>query len=184
MTARPSQRGFTLSETLTALAIAGIGLSLAAPGLQSLATRNQGAASVNELVSTLHLARSAAVTRNALVAVCPSADGERCDGSAWDEGWIAFVDADANQERGTAETLLHRATALPDLELRSAQFEQAFTYAPNGRISGAGSPPGTGEFTFCAPGADAVHRVVVVRASGIPVLADRRRDGSTTGCNT
>ena len=184
MTAQPRQHGFTLSETLTALAVAGISLSLAAPSLQSLAMRNQQATSVNQLVATMHLARSEAVLRNALVAVCASAGGERCDGSAWENGWIAFVDTDANQQRAEAEALLERVTALRGLQLRSAEFERAFTYAPNGRVSVAGSGESTGEFAFCELGADSVSRVLVVRASGIPALIDRHRDGSITGCNS
>ena len=183
MTARPMQRGFTLSETLAVLAVAGIGLSLAAPSLKSLSGRNQQAVSVNQLVSTMHLARSEAVMRNARVAVCASATGESCDGRAWEDGWIAFVDADANQERAAGEMLIDHITALPGLRLRSAEFAQSFAYRPDGRVIAADGAARTGEFAFCEPGATAAARVVIVRASGLPTLAQQHRDGSSSGCD-
>lgn len=181
MTARPGQRGFTLSETLTALAVAGIGLSLATPSLQSLAARNEHAAAVNQLVSTLHRARSESVMRNTPVAVCASVGGERCDGEAWRDGWIAFVDADADQQRAAGETLLERVPALAGLELESPQFDTVFSYRPNGRL-GNDSAGSAAQFVFCRSGATTPERVVFVRTSGIPALVEQPRAGSAAGC--
>lgn len=177
-----SQRGFTLGETLTALAVLGIGLSMAAPGLQALNARNQEAVSVNQFVSTLHLARSEAVMRNARVTVCASSDGAWCDGRPWEQGWIAFLDIDANADRAPAEALLDQVPGLSGMQLRSAQFERAFTYRPNGRVTAAGQEAATGEFAFCEPGADAAVKVVILRADGLPTLSRTGRDGTVAGC--
>jgi type IV fimbrial biogenesis protein FimT len=172
------QQGFTVAETLTALAVVGIGVSMAVVGLDSLADHNHRSTAVNRWVSTLHLARSEAVTRNAQVAVCASRSGERCDGSVWEEGWIAFVDPNGDEVRSDSELILDQVDALPGLNLRSPQFATTFTYRSNGRLAGTGS----GEFAFCEAGAEKLDSVVVVRTSGIPALTDRRLDGSTTGC--
>ena len=176
------QRGFTLGETLTTLAIAGIGLSLAAPGLQSVTRSNQQAVSVNELVATLHIARSEAVTRNAPVTICASSAGLRCDGDTWEQGWIAFVEDDADADHSPSELLLNQVPGLTDMQLRSTEFERALTYGPNGRVLTAAHDAGTGEFSFCEPGADTAAKVVIVRANGLPTLSDRRRDGSAAAC--
>lgn len=176
------QRGFTLTETLAVLAVAGIGLSLAAPGLRSISAGNERAAAVNALVSTMHLARSEAVTRNARVAICASEDGERCGKEHWEQGWIAWLDDDADGARNAAEALIDRVPGVPGLELSSAQFERAFSYRPNGRAMGASPEESTGEFTFCEPGAATAARVVIVRATGLPALSDKSRDGEPADC--
>lgn len=182
MTLWHQQRGFTLGETLTALAVVGIGLSLAVPGTRDLVRSNRQAVAVNQLVSTMHLARSEAVTRNARVAVCASADGERCGTEHWENGWITFVDENANGEREADDALLDVVNGLPGQELSSAEFEHGFSYRPNGRVMGASPEQSTGEFSFCEPGADSAARVVIVRANGLPALAGKRRDGSLARC--
>lgn len=175
------QRGFTLGETLTALAVAGIGLSLAVPGLQAFSRGNGQAVAVNQLVGTMHLARSEAVMRNARVAVCASAGGERCDGRSWSDGWIAFLDSDGNLERSAAEALVERVPA-PGMVLVSSQFATSFSYAADGHASNAAGDTHAGEFAFCEAGADNAARVVILRASGLPTLAGQGRDGAAVRC--
>ncbi|MFO1356209.1 MAG: GspH/FimT family pseudopilin [Gammaproteobacteria bacterium] len=175
------QLGFTLGETLAALAVTGIGLSLAVPGLQSLTRSNGQAAAVNQLVTTMHFARSEAIMRNRPVSVCASASGTGCDSHDWSDGWIAFVDEDGNQQRAPAEALVEQAPA-PGLSLASAQFASAFGFAADGRTSGPRREVASGEFAFCAAGATTAGRVVILRASGLPTLADRGRDGAPLGC--
>ncbi len=176
------QLGFTLGETLTALAVVGIGLSLAAPGLQALTTSNRQTQAVNQLVSTMHLARSEAAMRNSRVTVCASTDGTRCDGQPWEQGWIAFLDTDGDSERAPSEALVDRAPALQGMRVRSAEYEHAFTYRPNGRVATAGHDATSGEFLFCKPDDETAARIVIVRANGLPALSDRQPDGSLAGC--
>lgn len=181
---RRHQLGFTLTEMLAAVAVMGIGLSLAAPGMDALVRGNRQASAVNDLVATMHLARSEAITRNRRVTVCASADGERCGAQPWESGWIAFVDDDADGERSGQEPLLDRIAALAGQELTSAEFERAFSYRPNGRLMGSRPEDNTGEFIFCEPAAEAAARVVIVRATGMPALAQRHRDGSVAQCRS
>lgn len=178
MTDRSRHRGFTLSETLAALAVAGLGVAFAVPGVQALAERNRQATGVNQLVTTLHLARSEAVMRNRSVTVCASATGQQCDGTAWEAGWITFVDADADGVRATGDQLLEHTAALPGLVLRSTAFADGLSFGPNGRIAGTGH----GEFDFCIPGTTTPSRVVFVRASGQPALGDHPAEATATGC--
>lgn len=182
MSRKVRQRGFTLGETLTALAIVGVGLSLAVPSLQSLTSSNRQATAVNDLVATMHLARSEAVMRNRHVTVCTSTDGESCGDEHWEQGWIAWVDDNGNGTREAAETLIDRVAGLAAQELSSAEFAHEFSYRPNGRPMGASPDQSTGEFAFCEPGADVAAKIVILRANGLPALSDRRRDGSPASC--
>ena len=75
---RSGQRGFSLGEILATLGVAAVSLSLVVPSLDSVTRSNRRASAINELVATLHVARSEAITRNASVVVCPSQDGQTC----------------------------------------------------------------------------------------------------------
>lgn len=185
MGSKARQLGFTLSETLGVLAVVGIGLSLAVPGLQSITDNNRQATGINQLVSTLHLARSEAITRNTVVSVCASTDAEHCQPVPWEQGWIAFLDANGDAVRGPDEILIDVALALPGQELTSSEFPGTFSYHPDGRIAEDAQDAASatsGEFAFCAAGAEQADRIVIVRANGQPVLSGLGRDGQPAAC--
>ena len=59
----------------------------------SVVSNNRRATSINQLVSTMHAARSEAITRNVQVTLCPSGNGTTCtDGGNWGGGWIYAPD--------------------------------------------------------------------------------------------
>jgi hypothetical protein len=84
--------------------------------------------------------------------------------------------------RAEGEALIDRVPGVPGLELSSAEFEHVFSYQPNGRAMGASPEESTGEFTFCEPGAGTAARVVIVRATGLPALSEKSRDGEPAKC--
>jgi type IV fimbrial biogenesis protein FimT len=181
---RTAQYGFTLGETLATLSVVGIALALAVPELHSVTANNRRAAAVNDLVSTMHLARSEAVMRNQRVTVCASLDGKSCAGHSWEQGWIAFIDSDGDGQRAGAETIIDHVPSLAGMRLDSAQFGNALTYRPDGRAMGPTPDISTGEFTFCEAGAETATRVVAVRANGLPSLSGHGRDGKPAACPT
>ena len=65
-------RGFTLTELLIALAIAGILAMIGAPAMGGLIARTRDSGIENAIAAGLRGARTAAVMRNARVLVCPS----------------------------------------------------------------------------------------------------------------
>jgi prepilin-type N-terminal cleavage/methylation domain-containing protein len=174
----PPQTGFTLAETLMGLAILGLTLSFAAPGLGQLTRSNRDAATVNQLVATLHLARSAAVTRNRAVGVCPSADGLSCDGSEWQQGWITFLDSDADGSRAPDEALLDAQPAVDGTRIHSKPYRTGIGYGPTGAVT----PRTGGQFSLCADAARIATRLIVVRGSGLPALRDPDETDTTSRC--
>ncbi len=87
------QKGFTLIELVTVMAVATILLGVGIPGFRALATTNQLTSTSNQLVSSLNLARQEAVTRGVPVSVCSSSDGASCSGGTdWTVGWMVFAD--------------------------------------------------------------------------------------------
>lgn len=99
--------GFTLLELLIVTALLALTASLVVPGLHSLLSYGRRATEINRLDRDLIFARSEAITRGLTVTLCTSPDGDMCStGSDWDDGWIVFVDEDADLEHDSGETLL------------------------------------------------------------------------------
>jgi len=107
-------RGFTLIELVVTLAIGAVLLTMAVPNFTLTIKNNRVTAQTNDFVTSLNLARSEAIKRGARVTVCKSADGSTCDTSTtgWEQGWIVFVDSNADQVHDGGETLLLTAGAL------------------------------------------------------------------------
>ncbi len=94
------QSGFTLLELMAAIAILGILLGFAVPGLQAFIQDNRLISQINQLSTSFALARSEAIKLNQRVIVCVSSDGEQCEALSsdtdWNVGWIVFVDRDGS----------------------------------------------------------------------------------------
>ncbi|MCB1919531.1 MAG: GspH/FimT family pseudopilin [Candidatus Competibacteraceae bacterium] len=89
------QRGFTLIELIITMAIAAIVLTVGVPSFQAMMRNNRAATYTNQFMSALNLARSEAIKRGWRVVLCPG-NQAGCNGNAWGNGWIVFIDADAN----------------------------------------------------------------------------------------
>jgi len=102
------QTGFTLVELMITLFIAAILITVAVPSFTATIQNNRVTTQINEFVSTLNLARTEAIKRGARVTVCKSADASNCDTSStgWEQGWIVFIDTDADETRDSGETIL------------------------------------------------------------------------------
>ena len=176
------QRGFTLTDLITTLAVAGISASLAVPSFNNVLNNNRRQSAVNEFVSSLHVARSEAITRNMRVVVCSSANGIACDGAAWKSGWLVFADTDADRTLDVGETVLMQGSEKEHIQIASADFATVLSYRPNGRIMGAAVANNQGELTFCDPRGVNHARVVIVSPSGNPRLSETTMAGAAPVC--
>jgi len=178
------QRGFTLTELLTAVTVMGILMAVAVPGMQSVVANNRRVTMSNEIAYAMRIARSEAISRNIQVSVCPSKEGLSCDGDGWADGWIVFTDPAQDRTFDGADVLLLAAEGVNAIDVFPESFDDSFTYRPNGRVMvGDDTSANTGQFTICdARGADHA-RVLIVSVSGRPQLSEYQSDGSAPSCS-
>jgi prepilin-type N-terminal cleavage/methylation domain-containing protein len=111
--------GVTLIELMVTLAVISILLAVGIPAIGNLIATNRMSAAVNDLVSTLHLARSEALKNAESVSVCAStnwaSDAPSCDGTDLAAGWIVFVDnVIDNNDVDAGETVVLKHAQLHD----------------------------------------------------------------------
>lgn len=94
---RTRQRGFSMIELMVTVAVAAILLAVAVPNLRSFMRRNTIASETNDLIGDLQFARSSAVNRRSLVAVCAkSTSAISCAGTnTYENGWIIYIPTSA-----------------------------------------------------------------------------------------
>ena len=176
------ERAFTIIELMIAVALTGILLSMAVPALSSFTQNSRQTGAINDLVSTIHLARSTAITTNSRVTVCTSSSGNDCELVAWDQGWIAFSDANSDQSVNLGETIHSAGAGVEELGIQSGDFAQFLMYRPNGRAMNASVNTNSGEFTICDQRGDDYAKVLIIDLSGRPRVSKHKIDGSSPTC--
>lgn len=133
---------------MTAVAVAGVLISVGVPSYQEFVAGQRVKAAVSALNYTLLFARSEAIKRNTAVVVAPI-------GNCWQGGWTVSVGGD----------ILATEVAYPDLMIaaRSAPGP-SLSFNSEGRVDGAATPFQVSSRT--AGGVD--HRCVSVDLSGVP----------------
>jgi type IV fimbrial biogenesis protein FimT len=177
------QHGFTLVELMATVAISALMLSMAVPALDGLLSGARQTGAINDFVTSVHRARSTAITENTRVTLCPSSNGEDCEKVAWSDGWIAFADADSDQIVDASEKIISIASGTPGVTIRSPEFANGLLYRPNGRVTGDAETVGVfGSFTVCDNRGVRSGKVMIVDFSGRPRLSETNPDGTAPNC--
>jgi len=183
-------KGFTLIELLITIAIVGIVVSIGVPSFTATIRNSRLTTNVNELVTSLNIARSEAIKRGQPVTVAKT-DTE------WEEGWNIFTDlnGDGGIDVGDGDTVLKLYKTLPNQYTLRASGINRITYRPTG-ISGNGS------FVLCdnsdANNTPEAHtsRVVIINSvgrvrmgldsdnNGIPEMSVSGTATNITSCTT
>jgi type IV fimbrial biogenesis protein FimT len=161
----PGQAGFTLLELMTTVAVLGLLLALAGPGLADFVEESRLSGSSRDFVVDFALGRNEAVMRGQRVTVCTSADGATCTNTSWDEGRLVFIDAGAVGTVDAGDLILSTTPPLnPSIETTPVGAADAFflSFDPSGRLAAPG------RIQVCTTGHQ--RRVVNIHRSGSATL--------------
>jgi type IV fimbrial biogenesis protein FimT len=162
-------RGWTLFNLLVSVCIVAILLSLALPAFDTLMWNQRRVAATNDLVASLHLARSEAIKRAQLVVLCPlGAPGDCLERSGeWPNGWMVFVNLDRDNppRRDPGEPVVREYPGPEGVSVLANR--EAFVMRP------AGVRSTNGTVSFCDPENRRDGRAVVISYTGRPRTSDR-----------
>lgn len=178
------QSGVTLIELMIAVALTGLLLAMAVPAMDTFVTSSRQTSTINDFVSSLHVARSTAITTNARVTICPSSDGANCNGVTWNQGWIVFQDPDSDQTVDIGEAIVSTSDGEDDLSILSGDFPLFLTYRPTGRALTLGIGGAAGQFTICDDRGASHAKALIVDLSGRPRVSKTLANGDTPLCPT
>ena len=139
-------RGYTLLELSIGVAIVAVLLNVAVSGYESAVQAARTSATRSALFATLARARTTAAIWGADVAMCPSADGQRClDRDDWHLGWIAFADSNDSDTFDAGDSVLMREGAAGEgVRVVTSGGRKYLEFQPNGGNAGSNTT-----FTFC-----------------------------------
>jgi type IV fimbrial biogenesis protein FimT len=156
-----AHRGFTLLELMLTITVAAIILGLGIPNMVQFIRNSRLTSAANDLLVSIHVARTEAVKRRLPTRVCFSADPTAtlpaCNGNGT-QGWVSWVDTNNDGDADTGEAIIGRHGALPStLTLKTKPSGNAgyVAYRANG---------------FSPPAADDLTGVVLCDARGNQAL--------------
>ncbi|OJW95313.1 GspH/FimT family pseudopilin [Thiobacillus sp. 65-1402] len=169
------QSGVTLLELMVVLAVSAILLGIGIPGFAAFTRNSHLTSAANELLSSLHLARSEAIKRSSRVVVCTSVTGTSCAvGGGWHQGWLVFHDANNNAVVDSGETVIQARQAFQaGLRLTGNTLVSKYiSYAPSGASKLTSGAFQAGTLTLCSESdGSGSGRQIVISSTGRPRTA-------------
>ncbi|HEY0681633.1 MAG TPA: GspH/FimT family pseudopilin [Steroidobacter sp.] len=176
----PRPGGFSLLELMIGVCILAALLGLAAPSFDTLWRDSQRTVAVNGFLHAIFLARSTAISRNRMVSICRSSDGQTCGNQTanWQQGWMVFVNSDHDQPpvRDADETVLAVQPEWPGGTITSNRRSYSFRSDHHGVVNGT--------VVFCDRRGPAQARAVIINTVGRPRVSKRDSDNRPLRCPT
>jgi Tfp pilus assembly protein FimT len=129
----------------------------------------------------LHLARSAAVTSERRVVLCPSGGNEQCirDHRRWHGGYLIFEDHNKNRARDADEPIISFEAQMENgiRVVSSSQHRNKIVFLPLGRAWFSNTT-----VRFCHQQDDSLNRAIIVSNNGRVRTVKKLRNGAPINC--
>jgi type IV fimbrial biogenesis protein FimT len=157
MNTRARSRGFTLIELMVTLTILAIMMGIAVPSFRTFVDNQKVKTASFELMTSVMMARSEAIKRNATVTLTP--------GESWASGWSVVLGATTLHSQSMMD-----AVTITQMDADKAEIAPtAISFGPSGRPTGL---PGGSRAYFKIASSAEVIKCVKLDASGVPASAN------------
>ena len=169
--------GLSLIELLICLVVLTIIFSrLLGPDTTSWRKKAEIDGVMQDLMASIGMARSHAISENVVVTLCRSDDGRNCRGN-WNEGYIVFTDWNANRRIDGKDRILSRTESfrsIGSLSYNSFKNRQYLQITPRGFTDFQ-----NGNFTFCSVDrkSEEIRQIIVSLSGRARYARDRDGDG-------
>lgn len=164
ITKAKSSYGFTLIELMVTIAVLAITITIAVPSFRNIIVSNSVSFDRDEFFTLVAFARSEAIKRGTAVTICKSSDGANCDDSlGWNDGWLAFHDANGNGAKDSGDDAVRSVGPL-DIQVsvtHSGSGVHRITYGSRGMLL-----RGQGTVTFSHSAGSQFNRIVDIGLTG------------------
>ena len=159
-----TSQGFTLVELLVTLLVATLLLTLGVPAMRDFVLDGRVVAVTNDFVTSINLARATAIKQQRNAQICVSTTWNNspptCTGGTnWTNGWVVWVDQDADTVLDANEVLRVSETQTGGTSLNGAA-STLFQYDPTGFVNAGDT------VDICDGRAGETGRRVTVAATG------------------
>ena len=132
-------KGFTLLELIIIIAILGITMAIAAPGLSTMMANNRISSDASDFAAALQLAKAETAARVNPVVICKkNTTSNGCIASGdWSQGWFVFSDdnGDGAFDAGEAVLMIHEALEARITFGGTTGVANSITFRPSGTSS-------------------------------------------------
>ncbi|MCB1560096.1 MAG: GspH/FimT family pseudopilin [Xanthomonadales bacterium] len=164
----------SLIELLAGIAVVAVLLGIAIPGYRGSVDATNATTTRASILNSVQRAITQATLTNTRTVLCPSGNGNGCDGGAdWSQGWIGFIDRNGNREHDAGDFLLDRVQALPEgVRMTTSVGRTRLVFQPSGGNGGSNV-----RFTICDRRGPSKAQSLVLnnkgRLHGAPPLDER-----------
>ena len=171
----PRSAGYTLVELMIVLSLAVILGSIAVPAMRTLLQNGRLTSAANDLLASIHRARTEALKQQVPTAVCftanPAATSPVCDYGAA-RGWIVFADSNGDWAHQSNEAILERHAAIDSTVTVKADGDAVVAFSSTGFATPSAAHQALRNVVFCdargvvAAGTGSTARALIVATTG------------------